>query len=226
MEGFILAAGLGTRLRPLTADRPKALVEIGGETLLEHTIHRLEEAGIRHIVVNVHHFGEKVIDFLQSRSWASIIDISDERTRLLDTGGGLKHAAPLFVGDEDILVHNVDILSDIDFAEVERVHRQCGNVVTLCVSRRNTQRMLEFDSAGHLVGRSREGYAFSGISVVSPQLFPLLPAADHPYPVIDEYIRLAHAGHAIGSYVHVADHWLDVGKPEALEMAKQLIDKD
>ena len=223
MEGFILAAGLGTRLRPLTDDRPKALVEIDGVTLLERTIRRLEDAGIRHIVVNVHHFGEKVIDFLHGRQWESTIDISDERNLLLDTGGGLKHAASLFTGKDDILVHNVDILSDLDFAAVERTHRQCRNLVTLCVSRRDTKRKLEFDAAGRLVGRNAEGYAFSGISVVSPRLFPLLPEADHPYPIIDEYIRLSHAGHAIGNYVHAADHWLDVGKPETLEIAKQWI---
>ena len=114
MEGFILAAGLGTRLRPLTNDRPKALVEINGVTLLEHTIHRLEEAGIGHIVVNVHHFADKVIDFIQRHTWQARIDISDERALLLDTGGGLKHAAPLFSGRENILIHNVDILSDIN----------------------------------------------------------------------------------------------------------------
>lgn len=95
MEGFILAAGLGTRLRPLTNDRPKALVEVGGVTLLELTIHRLEKAGIRHIVVNVHHFADKVIDFIGSRKWQANIDISDERNLLLDTGGGLKKASEL-----------------------------------------------------------------------------------------------------------------------------------
>ena len=92
MEGFILAAGLGTRLRPLTDDRPKALVEVGGITLLEHTIHTLEETGIRHIVVNVHHFADKVINFIGNHSWEASIDISDERDLLLDTGGGLKKA--------------------------------------------------------------------------------------------------------------------------------------
>ena len=220
MEGFILAAGLGTRLRPLTNDRPKALVEINGVTLLEHTIHRLEDAGIGHIVVNVHHFADKVIDFIQRHSWQAQIDISDERTLLLDTGGGLKHAAPLFSGRENILIHNVDILSNIDLQGVERRHKAEGNLVTLCVSRRQTKRLLSFDNDGRLVGRAEEGLAFSGISVVSPALFPLLPEADHPYPIIDEYIRLAHEGHLIGSYLHAADGWLDVGKPETLQQAQ------
>lgn len=221
MEGFILAAGLGTRLRPLTDDRPKALVEINGTTLLELAINRLEDAGIGHIVVNVHHFADKVVDFVRGRQWQATIDISDEREMLLDTGGGLKKAAPLFSGKENILIHNVDILSVVDLKDVERKHVEEGNLVTLCVSRRETKRLLEFDSDGLLLGRAEQGLAFSGISVVSPALFALLPEADKPYPVIDEYIRLGREGQRIGSYLHAADRWLDVGKPETLEMAKR-----
>ncbi|MGX8713574.1 MAG: nucleotidyltransferase family protein [bacterium] len=243
MEGFILAAGLGTRLRPLTNDRPKALVEIpvkrkveSGEwkernsTLLEIAIHRLEEAGIAHIVVNVHHFADKVIDFLHSRTWLAKIDISDERDLLFDTGGGLKKAAPLFSGEENVLVHNVDILSDIDLRDVEASHRAQGNLVTLCVSQRETKRMLEFGPDGLLQERADTSHpsplasrlAFSGLSVVSPELFALLPEADHPYPVIDEYIRLSHEGHRIGCYRHSPERWLDVGKPETLALAQTL----
>lgn len=221
MEGFILAAGLGTRLRPLTDDRPKALVKVGGMTLLERTIRRLESAGINHIVINVHHFADKVIDFVNTHTWQTKIDISDERDLLLDTGGALKHAAPLFSGREEVLVHNVDILSDIDLQAVERHHRSEGNLVTLCVSRRKTKRLLAFDERGLLVGRADEGLAFSGISIVSPELFALLPEADRPYPVIDEYIRLSQAGHRIGAYLHDPAHWLDVGKPETLKQAEQ-----
>lgn len=221
MEGFILAAGLGTRLRPLTDDRPKALVEINGVTLLEHTIHTLEAAGIGHIVVNVHHFADKVVDFVESHRWQAAIEISDEREMLLDTGGGLKKAAALFTGKENVLVHNVDILSEVDLKDVERKHVAEGNLVTLCVSQRETKRLLELDSNGLLLGRAEQGLAFSGISVVSPALFALLPEADKPYPVIDEYIRLSREGYRIGSYVHEAARWLDVGKPETLEMAKR-----
>ncbi len=220
MEGFVLAAGLGTRLRPLTDDRPKALVEVGGKTLLQHTIEKLQASGINHIVVNVHHFADNVVSFLRSRQWLCTIDISDERNLLLDTGGGLKHAAPLFSGKENVLVHNVDILSDIDLCNVEAQHKRDGNLVTLCVSLRQTKRLLEFNADGLLVGRAERGLAFSGVSVVSPALFALLPEADHPYPVIDEYIRLSRS-HRIGCYRHSPDHWLDVGKPETLEQARQ-----
>lgn len=228
MEGFILAAGLGTRLRPLTDDRPKALVEVGGMTLLERTLLTLREAGIEHIVVNVHHFADKVIDFVEgrkvenSKSQKDIwIDISDERDLLLDTGGGLKKASPLFSGKENVLIHNVDILSNVDLKRVEDFHKKQGNLVTLCVSKRNTKRLLEFNEEGLLVGRAEKGLAFSGISVVSPELFALLPEADQPYPIIDEYIRLAAQGHRIGAFVHPAERWLDVGKPETLEIARQ-----
>ena len=221
MEGFILAAGLGSRLRPLTNDRPKALVELNGTTLLEGAILRLEAAGISHIVINVHHFADKVIEFVGSHRWKASIDISDERDLLLDTGGGLKKASPLFSGHENILIHNVDILSDINLREVEKQHRKQENLVTLCVSQRETKRLLAFDERGLLLGRATEGLAFSGISVVSPELFALLPEADHPYPVIDEYIRLSAEGHRIGSFEHSPDHWLDVGKPETLEIAKR-----
>ena len=202
MEGFILAAGLGTRLRPLTDDRPKALVEINGVTLLERAIHRLEDADIRHIVVNVHHYADMVADYVSSHRWKARIDISDERAMLLDTGGGLRHAVTLFDGLQNVLVHNVDILSDIDFHSLELHHQTQGNLVTLCVSLRQTQRLLEFDGDGRLVGRADTSHlppsfshlAFSGISVVSPDLFPLLPADERPYPIVDEYVRLSTAG--------------------------------
>ena len=222
MEGFILAAGYGTRLRPLTNDRPKALVEVCGKTLLQHAIEKLQAAGIDHLVVNVHHSADMVVDFVRSRQWQCTIDISDESAQLLDTGGGLKHAAHLFSGRENVLVHNVDVFSCIDLQDVESAHRRDGNLVTLCVSRRETKRYLEFSADGSLVGRAAEGLAFSGVSVVSPELFAMLPAADHPYPIIDEYIRLGH-NHRIGCYLHSADHWLDVGKPDTLEKAKQWI---
>lgn len=222
MEGFILAAGLGTRLRPLTDNRPKALVEVQGRTLLEICIGRLAAAGIERVVVNVHHFGDMVIDYLDSRRWPCEVAVSDERALLLDTGGALRHAAPLFTGREAVVVHNVDVLTHIDLRQAEAAHRAAGDLATLCVSRRPTRRMLVFDAEGCLVRRAaegEEGLAFSGITVVDPQLFPLLPEADHPYPVIDEYIRLAHS-HRIGSFMHAAADWLDVGKPDTLALAQ------
>lgn len=229
MEGLILAAGLGTRLRPLTDDRPKALVEVNGRTLLEITIQRLVDAGVKRCVVNVHYFGDMLIDFIQRREWPCEVLISDERQMLLNTGGALKHAAPLFSGKEPVLVHNVDILSEIDFQALERHHLESGNLVTLCTSHRQTTRMLLFDKTGNLAGvygqMDETGLTplpFSGVSMVSPELFPLMPADEHPYPVFGAYLDIA-KNHHIGYFMHSSEHWLDVGTPEAVERAKKML---
>lgn len=231
MEGFILAAGLGTRLRPLTDNRPKALVEVDGHPLLELAISRLAAAGASRIVVNVHHFADLVEAFLASRRWPCPVSVSDERALLLDTGGALRLAAPLFSGRDDILVHNVDVLSTLDLASLLSQHRAEGNLATLCCSDRPTQRRLLFDADHRLLGRDNNTQnsqftihnstplAFSGIAVVSPTLLPLLPEADHPYSIIDQYIRLA-ASHPVRCHLHPASQWLDVGRPETLEKAQ------
>lgn len=225
MEGLILAAGLGTRLRPLTNDRPKALVEIGGRTLLEINMQRMSDAGIRRCVVNVHHFGDMFIDYINSHQWPCEVLVSDERKMLLDTGGALRHAAHLFSGKEPVLVHNVDIISDIDFHALCRHHLANDNLVTLCASHRSTKRMLLFDEDGRLVGRVGEvddagliPLAFSGVSMISPALFNLLPPDDHPYPVIDTYLELS-KHHPIRYFMHSPDRWFDVGTPEKLAAA-------
>lgn len=229
---MILAAGLGTRLHPLTDDRPKALVEIYGTPLLELAINRLVDAGAGHIVVNVHHFADMVEDFIASRQWPCRISISDERAMLLDTGGALRHAAPLFERREPVLVHNVDVLSRIDLRDLVRFHSESHNQATLCVSRRSTRRLLAFDAEGRLLGRTTEdavlddgceALAFSGIAVVSPHLLRRLPQARQPYPIIDEYIRLSRLGERVVAYRHDASQWLDVGTPEKLQSAKQWI---
>ncbi len=234
MEGMILAAGLGTRLRPLTNDRPKALVEVNGHTLLEMCIVRMAAVGVDHCVVNVHHFGEMMIEYIQSTTWPCRVTISDERGLLLDTGGALKQASPLFDGQDTVLIHNVDVLSDIDLQDVAKRHNEEGNLVTLCVSKRETKRMLLFDEQGMLLGRGETTtppngetpLAFSGITAVNPKLFGMLPKADYAYPIIDEYIRLAHEGNRIGSYIHPAERWLDVGKPETLAQAVNFLDSN
>jgi NDP-sugar pyrophosphorylase family protein len=238
MEALILAAGLGTRLRPLTNDRPKALVEVGGRTLLETNIRRLTAAGATRIVVNVHHFADMICRFVAERQWDVPVVISDERALLLDTGGALRHAAPLFSGNAPILVHNVDILSSIDLNKMVEHHTHSMNIATLAASHRDTSRLLLFDHQGHLVGWTNRNngetlwankpltaydtLAFSGISVIDPSLPTLLPEADHPYPIIPEYLHLA-ATHTIGCYLHNPDQWIDVGKVEALEPAAKLI---
>ena len=231
MEGLILAAGLGTRLRPLTDSRPKALVDVGGRPLLQIAIERLAAAGVEHVVVNTHHMAGMVAGYLASRRWPCRVEVSDESGHLLDTGGALSFAARLFSGSDDVLVHNVDVLSTVDLAALEACHRGSGNTVTLCVSRRHTSRLLAFSGEGQLLGRygggaeglppGAQALAFSGISMVAPRLFGLLPPPGTAFPAIDRYIDLARSGERIGRFEHDAAAWLDVGKPETLKIAEQ-----
>ncbi|MDY5968583.1 MAG: nucleotidyltransferase family protein [Bacteroidales bacterium] len=234
MQAFLLAAGLGTRLRPLTLTRPKALVEVRGKTLLETNIERLAEAGAKRIVVNVHHFADMMKGYIASREWPTEVLVSDEAEKLLDTGGGLKHAQSLFMASEPILVYNVDVLSRFSLEGMLLRHKEERAMATLAVSRRETQRYLLFCN-NRLVGwcNKKSGeklcigevclhpyeLAFSGIAIVEPRLLELLPPSSEPYPIIPEYLRLAKCEH-IEAYVHSASDWLDVGKPETLRLIK------
>ena len=238
MEALILAAGLGTRLRPLTNDRPKALVEVGGRTLLEINIERLARQGIGHIVVNVHHFADMMKDYIWSHNWPVKVDISDESDLLLDTGGAIAHAAPLFDGDGRIVVHNVDILSDVDIQSMFSYAEQTGSLATLAVSQRKTSRQLLFadsmlvgwhnDNTGEYLWAdsavaSYKEMAFSGIAVIDSRLPRLLASSRKgAFPIIPEYLRLAKTN-VINAFEHDASHWLDVGKPDALEKAAAFV---
>ena len=226
MESLILAAGLGTRLRPLTNDRPKALVEINGKTLLEINLKRVFDVGSSHCVVNIHHFGDMMLDYIKNLQGFPPISVSDEREILLDTGGAIKHAAKYFSGNEPILIHNVDVISRINLNALLHHHEESGNMVTLCVSDRDSKRKLLFNKEGNLVGRFEgecdEGLvplAFSGITVISPTVLDLLPPDDHPYPIIDEYLKIA-KDEKVGYFLHNAEDWIDVGTKEKLEKAK------
>ncbi len=236
MQAFIPSAGLGTRLRPLTNLKPKALVEIGGQTLLERAIRRVIAAGAHHIVINVHHFADQIVDFVSQHHWDADIRVSDERQQLLDTGGGLHHAAPLFLADEPILIHNVDVLSAIDLGELLEHHEQQHNLVTLAVSRRDSSRQLLFDENRLLAGwhnRQSDSYlwsnqpidnatplAYSGIALVSSQLPSLLPDNPDAYPIIPEYLKLAKTTR-IGAYKHDSHRWVDVGRIETLHQLEE-----
>lgn len=239
MEAFLLAAGLGTRLRPLTNDKPKALVEVGGRTLLEINLENLIRQGAERIVVNVHHFGDQIIDFVSSRKWNTDIVISDERDVLMDTGGGLKKAQHLFSGGHPIVVHNVDILSNIDLSEILRQHTVSKAIATLATSQRETSRYLLASPDNELVGWHKRGtadyiwadgptnnckeLAFSGIAVIDPSILELMPPAS-PYPIIPEYLKIA-KDHRIICLEHDPENWMDVGKPETLSAADALINR-
>jgi NDP-sugar pyrophosphorylase family protein len=235
MKAMILAAGLGTRLRPLTDGRPKALVEVGGKTLLEITIERLRSFGVTEIIVNVHHFAEMMVDYLLGRKNFGIrIEVSREDV-LLDTGGGLKKAAWFFLekrSDEPFFLHNVDIVSTIDLSAMADVHRKSGALTTLAVEERQSSRQLLFDEAGLLCGRRAgrvvpdeiaqpklQALAFSGIHVISPRFLQMI-TEQGVFSIIDTYLRLAGANEKIRAFRADEYYWRDLGKPENLQQAK------
>lgn len=238
MKAMILAAGLGTRLRPLTNDRPKALVTVGGRTLLEITLARLRTFGVREVIVNTHHFAEMMADYLKANdNFGMEIELSCEE-ELLDTGGGLKKAAYFFEGgdtDEPFILHNVDVLSTIDLGRMVRFHKDHAALATLAVQDRETSRYLLFDEHGQLCGRRArdEGddqlersaqhlqpLAFSGIHVISPRLFAGMEE-EGAFSIITSYLRLAGGGEKIIAFSTDEYYWRDLGRPESMQQAAQ-----
>lgn len=237
MKAMLFAAGLGTRLQNETANIPKALVEIGGKTLLQKAIEKLKTEGVEEIVVNVHHFADLVINFIENRDWGIPIYISNESEKLLETGGGLKKAAPFFADNSPILIYNVDILSSLDLQLLKEEHLKSEALATLAVRQRETQRYFKFDSNKNLVGwlNKKTGetkisrpenfedatqMAFSGIHIIQPELLKLMPAEDR-FSIVKVYLELAKT-HEIKGYFDTSDLWIDVGKPEQLAEARKL----
>ena len=233
MKAMILAAGLGTRLRPLTNDRPKALVEVSGRTLLEITIQRLASFGVRDFIINVHHFADTVSDYLaQKRNFGFRIEISREDV-LLDTGGGLKKAAWFFLdgpNDDPLILHNVDVISTIDLSRMLQSHAENHALATLAVQDRDTSRYLLFDERSELCGRQagRDGtadmvrpatkiqaLAFSGVHVISPRLLPMI-SEEGVFSIITTYLRLAGQKEKIQAFGADEYYWRDLGKPESI----------
>ncbi len=242
MKAMVLAAGLGTRLRPLTNDRPKALVEIGGRTLLEITLTRLRSFGVRDVIINVHHFADLVACYLSAHNnFGMNIEVSREDDLLLDTGGGLKRAAPFFLdgSDESFILHNVDVISTIDFREMLKAHIANKALATLAVQNRQSSRYLLFDENLQLCGRrvahpspTEEGanqtdstdhlepLAFSGIHVISPRLLKLL-TDDGVFSIIPAYLKMAASGERILGFRADQYYWRDLGTPANLEQAEE-----
>lgn len=244
MKAMILAAGLGTRLRPLTDTRPKALVEISGRTLLEITVSRLCAFGIRDVIVNVHHLPEKIIGYLKANDNFGIhIEISREEV-LLDTGGGLKKAACFFLDDsapseEPFVLHNVDVISTIDLRCMVEFHIKNHALATLAVQNRASSRQLLFDKQLQLCGRQSgrnepielarpsdklTPLAFSGIHVISPRLLTML-TEEGTFSIITSYLRLAAQGERILAFRADEYYWRDLGSPENLIQAEQDLKK-
>jgi NDP-sugar pyrophosphorylase family protein len=240
MRAMILAAGLGTRLRPLTNDRPKALVEIGGRTLLEITLTRLRSFGIQDVIVNVHHLPNMIVEYLQAHdNFGMRIEVSREPV-LLDTGGGLKKAARFFLppsgdADDPFVLHNVDVISNIDLRKMVQFHVDHQGLVTLATQDRATSRYLLFDHHLQLCGRRSDGdhqselvrpaaqvrdLAFCGIHIVSPRLFSLL-TEEGAFPIIPAYLRLAGQGETILAFRADEYYWRDLGRPESIQQASE-----
>lgn len=236
---MIFAAGLGTRLAPLTHDRPKALVELGGKTLLQRTVDKLFDAGVRRFVINIHHFPQlmhKAIEEMEKPGAEFII--SDETDTLLDTGGGLLKAAHHLQNGKPFIVHNVDVLSDIDFSQILAHHQQQGALATLAVSQRNTARYFLWDNnrlcgwTNVQTGEVKQCYpvvsppvrlAFSGIHIIDPEIFNLISEAGI-FSINQVYLRLA-KDHLIAAYTHDATFWADLGTTEKLARAAQLLEQ-
>ncbi len=259
---MILAAGLGTRLKPFTDEHPKALYQVEGTTLLEHALKHLKSAGITEVIINVHHFAGQIIDFLnQHENFGLHVAISDETGELLETGGGVKKAAWFFNDCDAAIIRNVDILSDLDLSKFMAYHRSSGSLATLAIRRRETSRYLLFDhemqlcgwenrktgerlfvreskygntdpvaersetASGSLTGKNPEQkspdipdsapasltpYAFSGIQVLSPAVFPLI-TEEGRFSLIELYLRLA-KDQKIAGFVEDGAVWEDVGR--------------
>ncbi len=240
MKAMVFAAGLGTRLRPLTNDRPKALVTVGGRTLLEWTLIRLRSFGVNEAIVNVHHFADRIVDYLQmNRNFGMRIEVSHEDV-LLDTGGGLKNAAWFFLEksgtkDEPFLVHNVDVLSTTDLASMIRFHTEHNALATLAVEQRDSSRQLLFNEQGRLCGRrvgreaeiewavpasKFESLAFSGIHVLSPRIFSEL-SEEGTFSIVPAYLRLAGQGEEVLAFRMDGCYWRDLGRPGDVAQAER-----
>ncbi len=238
MKAMVLAAGLGTRLRPLTNHRPKALVEVAGRTMLEITLERLRAFGIRDVIINVHHFADQIAGYLEAnRNFGMRIEISREDV-LLDTGGGLKKAAPFFLRDsarenEPFVLHNVDVISTIDLQRMIESHSYNEALATLAVQKRESARYLLFDEEATLCGRrsgptpkdeivrdSRHAdpLAFCGIHVISPRIFSRM-TEEGIFSIMDVYLRLAAVGEKIMAFRADEFYWRDLGKPENVVQA-------
>ena len=244
---MILAAGLGTRLKALTQDKPKALVPLNGKPLLQHCIENLIANGFYHIVINVHHFGEQIIDFVTHNKFDAVIQISDERNQLMDTGGSIIQASPLFKDSKSVLVHNVDIISDVNLSEMSQQFLNSGDDAWLLTQDRETNRKLLFDDENQLVGwtnkaeeqfkwvdesksalRRAQGpqsynyneMAFSGLHLFRSDLFASFECK--PQSVIDLYLNLAKNNRIISKPIQ-PDYWFDLGKPEQLIAAENYL---
>jgi NDP-sugar pyrophosphorylase family protein len=241
MKAMILAAGLGTRLQPITNEIPKALVRLGDKNLLEYAILRLKKFGVSEIIINVHHYAEQIIEYLKGAHYSNItIELSME-DKLLDTGGGLKKAAWFLKDSDPFFVLNVDVITDIDLKKMADYHKRYGGVATLAVRTRKTKRFLLFDEEYHLIGWKSEAagkqilvkeeakfilpFSFMGIHAISPKIFDHMPDKN-VFSVIDWYIDLAKQGEIIKAFRSNSSLWFDVGRLGNLKTLQEIIEQE
>ena len=234
MEAMILAAGLGTRLRPLTDHTPKALVKVGEKPMLEHVARRLIDAGATRLIINVHAHADQIHDFVDSKDGFGVdVRISDEPERRLETGGGLLHAAPNFEKAAPFIMHNADILTDLDLRDLYAENQQTKPLATLAVRPPETDRYLIFDVTGNLCGYAAAGeehliteptgnvkrFDFCGVQVLSPRIFDLMTERG-VFSIINVYLRLVRTGERVTYFRTDGSRWIDIGTHERLEEAR------
>jgi len=239
MKALILAAGLGTRLQPITQHSPKALAKINDITLLEILIKRLKRFGIGEVIINVHHFADQIVGFVEEHKQFGIeIKFSDERNQLLDTGGGIKNAEWFLNDGNPFLVHNVDVISSINLNNFADYHQKVGALASVAVRNRDTSRYFLFNNKDVLCGWKNistgkqiitnqssiiHPFAFSGIHIISPEIFNLVDKIGK-FSIVDEYLRLSF-DHKICAYKHDDTHWMDLGKVANLKQASDILDQ-
>ncbi len=239
MKAMLFAAGLGTRLYPLTADKPKAMVELKGKPLIFYAIEKLKKSGVDELVVNVHHFADVLVNYLHTNDFGIEIRISDERDCLLDTGGGLFKAQHYFAGNEPFIAYNVDVISTVDLDEVLDFHKKNDPIATLVVRERQTSRYFRFAKDHQLVGwentvtgelvearscKDAVRRAFSGIQILSPSIFDSQTFDGVPFSLTPFYLKLAQNFPVLGFFDR-SDYWLDLGKMGQIENAERWIDQ-
>ena len=234
MKAMLLAAGFGTRLKPFTEYHPKALAIVNNKSLLQHNIQYLQQFGIYDIIVNVHHFADQIIHTIkQNNGWGSTINISDETDAILETGGGLKRAAAFFKGEEELVLMNADVLTDLPLNEMVSSHKKNQPLATLATTNRSTSRYFLFNAENNLCGwkniktgeekimRQADSLipkAFSGLHIINTKLFSLLHHTETKFSMVDAYLSLCDR-HTILSFDHSQTKFIDVGKPESLQQA-------
>lgn len=240
MKAMIFAAGLGTRLKPITDSLPKALVPVGGKPLLQHTIEKLKQSGFDEIIINIHHFADQIIEFVVSNNSFNIkIEFSKEN-ELLDTGGGIKKASHFFNDHKPFLIHNVDILSNINLNEFYNKHESSNSVASLVCSERQTSRYLLFNKNNHLKGwiNKTSGevkspisqfnpieykeLAFSGIHIMNTSILKEMIEYPDKFSIIDFYLSICNHK-PITAYSPSDSRMIDVGKLDSLELAENFL---